>query len=96
MFLLLPLVVLAYHNNKAIGNVVVMLLAITGLVVSFVMCYNNEVKAYILPHIMPYGTTTIDTGLKDYFNYAYFPTYTRFATYYLGACFGYYFYQHSK
>ena len=68
---------------------------IAGLVLSFVLAYQNDVFAYILPHLYPYNNADLN-DLETYLEYSYFYTYTRMACYYLGALFGCYYFTYKK
>jgi hypothetical protein len=95
LFLLLPLLAWIFSTNKTAGTAVTLLLIVGGLVLSFVLAYNQDVLAYILPHLYPYNTADLN-DLETYLEYSYFYTYTRMACYYLGVLFGCHYFTYKK
>jgi len=57
MYLLLPALAYVYTQKKQ--HFVAALLILIGIGVSFYMASSKSVYAYILPHIMPYGTADV-------------------------------------
>ena len=95
MFLFLPLLVWSYSSNKKWGSILIAWIVKLGVIIAFIQPYINSVKAYILPQLYPYNTASLD-DLETYLQFAYFYTYTRVGTYYLGALFGCYYFTHRK
>jgi hypothetical protein len=69
--LTLPLIVLLYTKNKVVGNVVCAVLIVFGLGFTYLMSYNHDILAYIIPHFYPHGTAYL-SDIDNYLTYTYF------------------------